>query len=153
MVTDIPIYYQLFSHIEGLTNISQETIIRKMKQGRSALERNQCNKFLLRTDTLERDLLAIGGEVAVKGLPFVNAFRAFKDVQESCMGLELCCDWIESIEKFSKAYKELDNISITPKVHLVIHHIKDFFALKGYEKGLSYWTEQAFEAVHHDFKV
>ena len=69
------------------------------------------------------------------------------------MGLELCCDWIESIEKFSKAYKELDNISITPKVHLVIHHIKDFFALKRYKKGLSYWTEQAFEAVHHDFKV
>ena len=68
------------------------------------------------------------------------------------MGLEHRCDWSESIEKFSKAYKELDNVSITPKVH-VIHHIKDFFALKGYKKGLSYWTEQAFEAVHHDFKV
>ena len=123
--------------MENITQISQETIIRKMKQGRSALEGNQCDKFLQRIDTLERDLLAMGGEVAIKGLPFVTAFRAFKDVQKACMGMELCADWSEALERFYKAYKALDNVRVTPKVHLVINHIKDFFELKGYDKGIS----------------
>ena len=82
--------------MKRITNISQETIIRKMKQGRSALEGNQCDKFLLKTDILERELLAMGREVAIKGLPFVAAFHAFKDVQKACMGMELCADWSET---------------------------------------------------------
>ena len=132
--------------------LKKEGIVRKMKQGRPALEGNQCNAFLQKTDKLEQDLLREGGDITIKGLPFVVALRAFKKLQEGCLGMELADDWLSRVETFSKEYKSLDNVTVTPKVHILIHHLEDFFNQKGKNKGLSYWTEQAFEAVHHDFK-
>ena len=31
-------------------------------------------------------------------------------------------------------------------------HIQQFVEMKGADRGLGYWSEQAFEAVHADFK-
>ena len=36
---------------------------------------------------------------------------------------------------------------------MVEHHIVEFLALKGEAAGLGFYSEQAMEAVHHDFKV
>ena len=43
-------------------------------------------------------------------------------------------------------------MSVTPKIHIVEHHIVDFLKRKGEEHGLGWWSEQAFEAVHSDMK-
>ena len=47
-----------------------------------------------------------------------------------------------------KSYLHLE-ISITPKVHAVFHHIKDFCSKTA--KGLGVYSEQAMETVHFDF--
>jgi len=44
-------------------------------------------------------------------------------------------------------------ISVTPKIHIVMVHVQQFLEMKGDEKGLGYWSEQAFEAVHANFKI
>ena len=36
---------------------------------------------------------------------------------------------------------------------MVFSHITDFLKLKSEEAGLGFWSEQAFESCHHDFKV
>ena len=41
---------------------------------------------------------------------------------------------------------------ITPKIHIVEHHIVDFLKMKHEEHGLGWWSEQAFEAMHSDMK-
>ena len=57
-----------------------------------------------------------------------------------------------SIIKFSKTYRSLENMSITPKIHIVEHHIVDFLKMKHEEHGLGWQSEQAFEAMHSDMK-
>ena len=41
------------------------------------------------------------------------------------------------------------DISITPKVHAVFYHVKQFCL--SVNKGLALFSEQAVEAVHYDF--
>ena len=53
---------------------------------------------------------------------------------------------------FSQLYREL-GITVTPKVHMVEQHITEFMGLKGEAAGLGFYSEQAIESVHHDFKV
>ena len=35
----------------------------------------------------------------------------------------------------------------------MINHIVDFLLINNEEHGLGFWSEQAFESSHHDFKV
>ena len=51
--------------------------------------------------------------------------------------------------KFSKAY-DLLGVPRTNKVHILIDHVPDFCEAK--QKGLGYFSEQASEAVHCNFK-
>ena len=44
-------------------------------------------------------------------------------------------------------------MSITPKIHILEHHIIDFFAEKEESHGLGWYSEQCYEAMHHDMKV
>ena len=42
-------------------------------------------------------------------------------------------------------------MTITPKVHIVDHHLSDFCKEMGEAKyGLGWYSEQSFEAMHHD---
>ena len=44
-------------------------------------------------------------------------------------------------------------MTITPKVHIVEHQIIDFFKEKGdLQHELGWYSEQAFESMHHDIK-
>ena len=36
---------------------------------------------------------------------------------------------------------------------MVMQHVEDFMTLKGESAGLGFYSEQAMESVHHDFKV
>ena len=63
------------------------------------------------------EILKLDSDLVIKGLPFVETFRAFRAVQEACFGVDLHDNYKDSIEHFSQSYRAL-NISITPKVCL-----------------------------------
>ena len=50
------------------------------------------------------------------------------------------------------------DITVTPKAHIVFQHIAEFLSRVNAGEnfstvGLGYFSEQAFEAMHHDVKV
>ena len=65
--------------------------------------------------------------------------------------------WVDAIARFCASYRALDKITFPPKYHLVESHLQEFLErrwaqnpdYKGF--GLGYWSEQQFEAVHHNF--
>ena len=40
-----------------------------------------------------------------------------------------------------------------PKVHMVMCYVTKFLDLTGETAGLEFYSEQAMESVHHDFKI
>ena len=90
-------------------------IVRKSYQGQHSLEGNQCSQFLKKLDTLELELMKEPSEIIVSTLPYLQTFRAFRGVQESCFGMEVKSDYEEKEARFSREYRALE-ISITPKV-------------------------------------
>ena len=66
--------------------------------------------------------------------------------------MEVKPDFRNQIAEFSRVYRSLE-ISVTPKVHIIERHIKDFYDIHGEEHGLGFWSEQPFEAMHHEMKV
>ena len=59
---------------------------------------------------------------------------------------------METISKFSATYRNLTDMSITPKIHILEIHIVDFLKRKREPHGLGFWSEQGFEAMHHDMQ-
>ena len=80
---------------------------------------------------------------------FVNVFKAFDQIVQSCYGKTLAEDYKGKISEFKECYTKL-GISVTPKVHAVLHHISEFFDIK--KMGLAPWSEQTAESIHSDFK-
>ena len=66
--------------------------------------------------------------------------------------MEVKPDFRNQIAEFSRVYRSLE-ISVTPKVHIIERHIKDFYDIHGEEHGLGFWSEQPFEEMHHEKKV
>ncbi len=58
-------------------------------------------------------------------------------------------NYSEKIEKFQKSYMDL-GIPVTPKIHVICSHVKEFCDRQGH--GLGLYSEQASESVHHDFQ-
>lgn len=81
-------------------------------------------------------------------LKFVDAFKKFNEVVKACFTADLSPKFVEFIDEFKEAYLAL-NISVTPKVHAVFFHVKEFCT--AHKKGLGFCSEQAMEAVHYDF--
>lgn len=79
---------------------------------------------------------------------FVETFKAFNKVVDSCYGKELLPDYKVQIFEFKQCYKKL-KIGVTPKVHAVFHHIAEFCDVV--QMGLSPWSEQTAESLHSDF--
>ena len=79
---------------------------------------------------------------------YCKAFNAFNEVVESCYGDELKDDYALKIKKFAAAYQDL-RINITPKIHVVVYHIKEFCSLT--KRGMAPWSEQTVETLHSDF--
>ena len=103
---------------------------------------NSCRKLLKSVDVLQK----LCPESCRN---FVLAFRALNDVVDASFSKELHPDYLEKIDTFKKTF-ELLGINITPKIHAIFFHIKDFCDRHG--KGLGCWSEQAFESVHSDFR-
>lgn len=83
-------------------------------------------------------------------LKYVKVFRDFRKVVKSCYGQTLDQEYKTDIETFKKSFLELE-ISVTPKLHAIFHHIPEFCDKQ--QSGLGPWSEQASEAVHSDFKA
>ena len=137
--------------------LKKMAIVRKSYQGAHSLEGNQSRLFLKKIDSLQRELELLPDSIIINGLPFITAFRAFSEVVDSCFGVVLKPDYIAKIQNFKTAYMALD-ITVTPKAHIVFQHIAEFLSRVNAGEnlstvGLGYFSEQAFEAMHHDVKV
>ena len=82
-------------------------------------------------------------------LKYVEVFRAFKCVVDTCYGTVLSPNFQVHIQEFRQSFEALE-IPVTPKIHAVFFHIPQF-CLK-HACGLGRHSEQASESVHAHFK-
>ena len=106
-----------------------------------------CHRLLNNIDKLEE---IAQSNNAFQVQPWITAFRDFKAVVHSCFGMNLDEDFVEKIVKFKSSVKNLP-ISVTPKLHILFHHVQHFIEKE--KKSLGLYSEQASETVHHDFKT
>ena len=133
--------------------LKREDISKCVYQGSNSFEGNQARKLLKCVDKLERDVKhLLDFETATKALPFVESLRLLDKVFTACFGQALDPDYKECIDAFSGQYRTL-GITITPKIHIIEQHVVEFLRAKGETAGLGFWSEQAMESGHHDFKL
>nr|XP_047135292.1 uncharacterized protein LOC124812537 [Hydra vulgaris] len=127
--------------------LSTINLARVPYQGKHRLEGNASNKFLKKLDCFQIYL----DEHNIIGGKYMKALRDFSDVVHGCFGKILNPNYSDYIKRFSQSFRDLGS-NIPLKVHIVEHHVKEFIVMKGGKFGLGYWTEQALESVHQDFK-
>ena len=114
---------------------------------------NPVKKLLSSTGTLETILKE--ANVHESCLSLVAVLHAFKEVVDKCFGKHVVPGYKEAICSFSQLYRKVVGLSVTPKVHCLEAHVGQFLDMQK-EKyngfGLGYWSEQASESVHFDFK-
>ena len=114
----------------------------------------QCSKMLGNINIL-KDILESQNLRQDKILDsLILAFEALKDVKDGCFGLELSLDYKEKIQTYKERYMST-KLKVSPKAHALFVHVSEFLDLMEEEypnKGLGFWSEQASESVHYDFK-
>ena len=123
----------------------QRLHIKKEEYHGGTFNGNDCRKLLKHVSILKE----IAPTPSLKVTKFIDAFEAFNNVVTACYGKTLAPDYKHKINAFRGAYKRLQ-ISVTPKVHAVFFHISEFCDVV--KMGLSPWSEQTAESLHHDFK-
>ena len=136
----------------------------KRGQDHGKLNGNGCNQLLK-----EENLIHLTALLPENLSDYGAAFRAFAKVVQGCYTYKVSDTIKEDIQKFRDIYLKL-NISVTPKVHIVFEHLYQFLADSNASNddadgdsnasndedsdwiGLAMYSEQAFEAVHHNFK-
>ena len=118
---------------------------REVYFGKSSFNGNSSKKLLNNVDKLQR----ISEKHNGRCMKYVQCYQHFCGVVNSCFSNNLDPQFEVHIRKFKMSYESLE-INITPKVHAVIQHIS-YFCLKN-KKGLGFYSEQATESVHADFK-
>ena len=122
-------------------------------QGSHSFEGNMARKLLKKIGNMREDIVDLPQEKKLAVEKVIETIEAFNDVVKSCFAVKIEGDYSSYIQKFSQLYRSL-NISITTKVHLIESHICQFLERKNVAgAGLGMWSEQSFEAAHHDFKV
>ena len=114
----------------------------------------QCAKLLENIDSLEIILKTSFSEVPSQLSELICTLSALNQVKKTCFGLKLDKSYKEQIQLYKEAYQLL-GIKISPKVHALVTHVPEFLdsMQKHYPgKGLGFWSEQASETVHYDFK-
>ena len=80
---------------------------------------------------------------------FIDAFRSVQELNEHVTGKDLKEGYEEVIDRFTVNFLYLNsnhNVSITPKVHIIMAHLKDYCNETG--KSLGSCSDQTIEAVH-----
>ncbi len=106
-----------------------------------------CHKLLQNVDKLEQ-LVQVQNQFQVQ--TWVSAFRDFQAVVHGMFGMHLSDNYVDLILKFKASCKDLP-ITITPKIHIVFHHVVQF--IQKSNKSLGHFSEQAAESLHHDFSL
>ena len=119
----------------------------KRKEHNNKLDGPSCKKLLDKLDVLERDL---PGELT----PYITAFRLFNVVRKACFSKVLLPNYAEAIRDFQRAVENLrdvkgNKINIINKMHVLFEHVEMYCTLQ--QHGLGFVSEQAVEAVHHDY--
>ena len=122
-IINVPVLHILIGvvdkHLTGLENVfgvawvdkylKDVSIVRKSYQGGHALEGNQSSEFLRKLPMLENSIMSEPDNLKLEGLELLSSLRCFK--REG---------FKDSIQKFSVAYRGLQNMSVTPKVFYFI---------------------------------
>lgn len=139
------LYNHMLAEFEEATLIWTKrcNVTREETRAGAGFNGNSCKMLLDKIDVL-RAVCPIGC------LKYVTALDDFRLVVKSCFGENLNPNFIKHIQDFQKSYVDL-KISITPKVHAVFYHVKDF--CHEHQKALGYFSEQAMESVHFNFKT
>lgn len=104
---------------------------------------NNCKQLLKKLDVLS----SICPEECQK---YVKVFTDFRIVVNACFSKTLNPEFANFIDNFKRSYLAL-GISVTPKVHCIFIHVKEF--CEKHQVGLGIFSEQAFESVHFEFKT
>ena len=130
----------------------EENISRCVYRGEASFQGNQAEKIASCTASLEVKFeLDTESEIQTKAKPFIKALTLFNEVKKACFSQELQDDYESVIMEFCLFYRSLQ-ISIPLKVHILESHIVPFLKMKDEKAGLGFYSEQAMEACHHDFK-
>ena len=85
--------------------LEREDIARCVYQGSRGFEGNQAYKLLMKIDILERDIMKMDPETAIKSLPFVLCLRKFEKVVTACFGQTHDLSYGAYIDEFSMTYR------------------------------------------------
>jgi len=80
---------------------------------------------------------------------FYKAFLTFGRLVRGVFGAQLSPEWQDLIQDFRSAYLLL-GVTITPKVHIIFVHLQEW--IESHDESLGRFSEQAGEALHHDFQ-
>ena len=153
-------YMKQFSSVQWVEDvIISMNVTQTYHGGKRGLNGNSCKKILENASTFI---------VKVKGLLIescnkdkiaaaAKTMSLFNAVVDSSFGNYVEEGWVDAIARFCASYRALDKITYPPKYHMVESHLQQFLERRwaqnpDYEGfGLGYWSEQQFEAVHHNF--
>ena len=135
------------------TFLKAENNRRSEQRGGKTFEGNQAMKLLSKAGNL-MDYIGVQTEDVQKKISDISkTLVKFKVVVDQCFGVKLFPGYIHAIEEFCSSYRLLHNITFPTKYHIVETHIIQYLDRRGDgTKGLGYWSEQAMESCHHDFK-
>ncbi len=142
-----PLVQHLFSlhpHLE-VTVAEALGILRNDYHGKS-FEGRQCSKLLDKCD-------ALAFLIQSECLPIIDCLKAFARVAEAIFGHRLSSNNEEAIEQFGVKFTRLMpqfRISMTTKVHILLHHVPHFIRLTGMPLGP--FSEQVVEEQHRRYK-
>ena len=122
--------------------LSSKHITLEPYHGGRTLEGNECSKVLKNLDSLEEVIPA-------KYALFLEVFKCFRDVVESCFGYLLDPYYKQVMAKFRAQMKKLQdkfNVSIPNKIHILCIHVEEFCSMVG--RGLGEFSEQETENAH-----
>lgn len=122
--------------------IKQCQVKREFTSGSGSTFNGNACKILLEKIDILRASCSIGC------LQYVDVMQKFNNVVHDCFGMQLRSSYEKSIDAFKIAYLSTD-LNVTPKVHCVFYHVKDFCSEVG--RGLGFYSEQTVESSHHDF--
>ena len=105
-------------------------ISRSYYQGRRSINGNDARTVLREANQLEKKAESLTGEVSAKVMAAVKALTAFNSVVASCFAQEIKGDYKAAIATFSKCYRAIPGITVTPKVHIVEKHVAEFLDMK-----------------------
>ncbi len=121
-------------------------IVQRDYHGKS-FEGRQCSKLISKCDTL-------AAVIPVDSPPIVNCLRLFEKVVDATFGHILSSTYEEVMSQFGVSFTAIMltfHISLTPKIHILLHHVPQFIRMTQMPLGL--FSEEVVEEQHKRYGV